>query len=696
MAKTKTNREEYRKDTVNIWFPNQREPDPQDREAFKRYWKQEKRRIKNGFWIADKQVHISGWLYWYTVYWVIERDIKTPTGRSFKGQGTPTFRDIEWEFDQDIAECERLKKMYCLVGSRGFGKSNLCASLVGHIYNFWNSTECLITGGFNNDIKLLADKINLGLSNSHPVFHKQRILDNWKQEVKAGWRDQTSGLIKGSNSRINVRNYEEGNNTMAANGCRPKVQIIDEIGKIPNLVNCVLDTVPCWMNEDGMFSIPILAGTGGDMEKGADAAQLFRNPRKYDILEFDDQWEGSGKIGKFVPVTKALNQYKEPWTLYRYLTEVRGMTLTPHPDLDVTIMVSNEERALEEFVKPRRARAANSTTAKELIKEKAYYPLTPSESFLVISSNDFPVEVCKQQYDWLEREEFRPLRVELFTGLDGTIQIKDSDKSPVTDFPVKSDTDKEGVIEMVERPIDNPPMGLYVAGIDPYKVSESDWSDSLGAVVIWKRMTTNMGEPFQDMPVCWYTGRPKSIHEWYNTVRMLLKLYNAKAMCENADYGFIQYMIEKNETLYLAEGQTFLREISPSSQHKGTYGLPPTIPMINHWNNTLVKYVKEEFTKLYNAEGKPIETRLGVTRILDRMLLEEMMKFNKDPKFNADRVRAAGIAVSYARQLDALMPKMQIEKEWQAPTKVLHTPFGINPGIGRMGGSPFLGSRRRL
>lgn len=687
-------REEYRQATNNIWFPTQQEPDPADRDTFKRYWKREKQRIKNGFWIASNQLYISGWLYWYTVYWVIERDIKTPQGRSFKGKGTPTFRDIEWEFDQDIQRAEAEKKKYCLVGSRGFGKSNLCASLVGHIYNFFDNTESVISGGFNNDIKLLADKINLGLSNCHPVFFKQRVLDNWKYEVRAGWKDKDSGVTKGSNSRVSVRNYEEGNNTMACNGCRPKVQIIDEIGKIPNLVNCILDTDPCWNNEDGMFAIPIFAGTGGDMEKGADAAKIFRDPETYNILDFDDVWEGSGRIGKFVPVTKALNQYKEPWSLYRYLTEIRKMDIQYHTDLDMVIMVSNEARVIEEYVNPRREKAKKSTTAKELIKEKAYYPLTPSESFLVISANDFPSEACKDQQRWLDSSDFRPLRIELYTDLMGKIQVKDSNKHPVTDFPVKSDSDKEGVIEMVERPIDNPPMGLYVAGIDPYKVSESDWSDSLGSVVVFKRMTSNMGEPFQYMPVCWYTGRPKSIHTWYENVRLILEWYNGIAMVENADYGFIQYMIEKNKTLHLAEGQTFLREISPNSQHKGQYGLPPTTPMINHWNNSAVTYCKEEFTKVYDNDGKPIETRLGVTRILDRMLLEEMVKFNKDPKFNADRVRAFGIAIAYAKQLDALMPRMQIEREWKEPTKIIRSPFALTSGIQRQNSSPFITRRR--
>ncbi len=674
----------YQLQTKNIWFPSQVEPDPNDRLAFKAYWQREKDRIRNGFYLADGQVYISGWLYWHTVYWIIELDMLQPDGRSFKRKGTPVFRDLEWEIATDLVRAEKEQKMYVLVGSRGFGKSNICASVTGHIYNFFKDTESVISGGFANDIKLLADKIDLGLSNCHPIFHQQRLLNNWKYEVRAGWKDSETGLSKGSNSRISVRNYEEGVNTMAANGTRPKVHIIDEIGKIPNLSNCVKDTEPCWMNDDGMFSIPILAGTGGDMEKGADAAKIFRNPIVYNVLEFDDIWEGTGRIGKFVPVTKALNKYK----YFKSLSEYLGID---HEDLhNIQIKVSNEQQVIDEYVTPRRAKALKSTTSNEIIKEKAYYPMVPSESFLTISANDFPVDACQKHKQHMANHEMKPLRVELFQDLDGRIMHKYSDKMPVTDFPVKSDTNKEGVVEIIEHPVANAPYGLYVAGIDPYKQSESDYSDSLGSVYIFKRMTDNMTETFQYMPVAWYAGRPKSIHTWYETVRNMLKWYNATAMCENADYGFIQYMIEKNETMYLAEGQSFLKEISPSSKHKSTYGLPPTPALITHWINSAVIYTKEEIEKERDDKGKITRVALGVSRLLDPMLLEEMMKFNKN-EGNFDRVRSFGIALAYAKQLDALVPKVKIAAQKEPEVRIVRSPFSMNrlPGKGTSSRSPF-------
>jgi hypothetical protein len=404
------------------------------------------------------------------------------------------------------------------------------------------------------------------------------------------------------------------------------------------------------------------------------------------VLEFDDHWEGSGKIGKFVPVTKALNRYK----YFKSFADHLGID---HPDLrGIMIKVSNEQQVIDEYVTPRRAKAMRSTTSNEIIKEKAYYPMTPSESFLVTASNDFPVEACQQHKQRLANYDMKPLRIELFTDLDGKVMHKYTDKMPVTEFPVKTDTDKEGVIEIIEHPVNDAPYGLYVAGIDPYKQSESDYSDSLGSVYIFKRMTDNMTEAFQYMPVAWYCGRPKSIHTWYETVRNLLKWYNAVGMCENADYGFIQYMIEKNETMYLAEGQSFLKEISPTSKHKSTYGLPPTPALITHWINTAVIYMKEEIEKERDSAGKVTRTALGVTRILDVMLLEEMTKFNK-LQGNFDRVRSFSIALAYAKQLDALIPKVKITQESNEAPRSVRSPFSMNrlPGSkGPMRTSPFL------
>jgi len=211
---------------------------------------------------------------------------------------------------------------------------------------------------------------------------------------------------------------------------------------------------------------------------------------------------------------------------------------------------------------------------------------------------------------------------------------------------------------------------------DPYKISESEYSTSLGSIYIFKRMTVDMTEPYQHMPVAWYTGRPKDIRTWQENVRMLLEFYGAEVMCEANDESFIQYMIGKNKQHYLAKGQSSLREISPTSKFKGNYGLPATSKTIEFWNNSAVIYAKEMCNKLISEDGISQEA-LGITRILDPMLLEEIIKFNKHSG-NYDRIRAFSIALAYANQLDALIGKTKLEEEIRAKTRVIKSPFSFN------------------
>ena len=129
---------QYKQDTKNIWFPNQVEPvydptDPNQMFVFNTYWKAEKDRCMNGFYLDKaKKVFISGWLYFHTVYWKISMyetlNEGTPQERTIREIKTPILRDIDWVIANDLLECEKQGKFYSLIGSRGFGKSIMAAS----------------------------------------------------------------------------------------------------------------------------------------------------------------------------------------------------------------------------------------------------------------------------------------------------------------------------------------------------------------------------------------------------------------------------------------------------------------------------------------------------------------------------------------------------------------------------------------
>lgn len=647
----------------NIWFPSQEEPiynpdDASDMEAFIAYWKQEKQRCTEGFYLADGQVKVPGRLYYHTVYAKIAMYIELPNGKKVRRIETPYFRDIEWDIFGDVDECIEEGRFYELVGSRDFGKSIIAASLASHQYTFYSNSESVISGGAANYIKLATDKIEDILTNIHPVLKKQRLATDWKKEVKAGWKDKATNQPnpKSSNSKILVRNYQDGNDTMAANGTRPSFHLIDEIGTIRNLIGCVKDSDGCWWSGGGSkpSCLVMLCGTGGDMEKGAEAAEIFYNPDAYNMLSFENTWEGGPRIGRFISALRAKMAYKESKTLAQYLN-------ISHPDLEkITILVSNEERALKEWWEPEHKKALKSGNSKTLLKFKAYWPIKPSDSFLVLTQNDFNVEAAKTQKDKLVAQGVTGNIVELFNDGEG-IKHKFVDRLPITEFPVKTQ-DKDAPIQIWEFPIESPPFGLYTAGVDPYRQSESEYSNSLGVVYIYKRMHSITSEKYQNMFVACYAARPSSKDKWNETARLLIKYYNARTLCENDEMSFIDFMISKGDGHYLEDQPEWLKEYVPNTTVNRKKGIHRSALSIrNFLDDTLKLYLDEIIETEKDENGSIIKETMGVSKVLDPMLCEEITKFSKatgKDKVNTDRVVAAELAVALAYKLDPIIGKI--------------------------------------
>lgn len=657
----------YQHPTTNIWFPAQKEPlyDPSDDRImleFKAYWKKEKDRCMHGFSLADGQVEISGWLYFHTVYWKIAAYKDQGEGKKVRKIITPVLRDTDWIVDGDFTQCEIQGRFYNLVGSRDWGKSIIGGSRAGWQYTFFDNSESVISGGADNYIKLVTDKIEDGLTNIHPMWKKNRLSNDWKREVKAGWKDKKTNQIdpKSSQSKILMRNYENGIKSMAANGTRPGFHLIDEEGTILHLIACIKDSDGCWWSstdevEEGTLVKPsclvMVTGTGGDMEVGAEAGEVFNNPIGYNMLTFDNP-ETGGKMGRFIDALMSRMAYKDRMRLSDYI----GIS---HPDLDaITILVTNRERALKEWWEPTYAKALKSGNQKTVTKFLAYWPLKASDCFLVVNSNPYNVDAAKKHQLKLRQlaQEMHDgtlgQRVEIFH--DGEkIRHRHSDKWPITQFPVKDQLTDAPVI-MWEPPIsESPPWGLYIAGVDPYRQDSAEYSDSLGAIYIYKRMHEIASEKYQDMFVASYVARPKTVDEWNEQARLLIKYYNAFTLCENDDMTFIRYMQNKGDDYYMADQPEWLKDIVPFSTTTRGKGIHRSSEKVRNFLRTCLKrYLDDTLHKEIDEEGSTLSEVLGVTRIKDVMLLEEVVKFNKDGNF--DREVAASLAVALADKMQPL------------------------------------------
>ena len=155
------------------------------------------------------------------------------------------------------------------------------------------------------------------------------------------------------------------------------------------------------------------------------------------------------------------------------------------------------------------------------------------------------------------------------------------------------------------------------------------------------------------MFVASYTARPPSQMEWNENARNLIKYYNAIAVVENDQPSFVHHMITKNEEMYLMETPKFLQQEvqQKSATYSRPYGISMAAPKIRSFVFGMLKnYLDEEITLETAEDGTVTKQMLGVQKVLDPMLLEEITKFNVG--VNTDRVIAAALAIAVATKLD--------------------------------------------
>lgn len=629
------------------FFCNMKKLPPPGTEEFKQLINWEEEKIKGG--VNIQGVHISGWLYWHLNHWWIRIDDQDKYGNDIRVTSRPQLRDNEWIRAEALEKCRVERKGYMEIGGRQGGKSEMEGSFFGMNAILYQNTQNVIVCGNDNDLSLLKDKVDFGLKHIWEGLNIPRLDKTWRSnQIRLGYKKPNGDDDVWS--YIVIRNAKDGHNTEVTAGTTAKTFIMDEVGKYA-FSQAYEAGVPAMKGKFGFRAIPILVGTGGSFNHGKDAENFFLNPDANDFLAFIDEITGR-RTGLFLSGLYR-QDCKEEKTLADYLREERGMNIEIGSELEkITIQVSNKEKARELIEKDREAAKKNPDRTIYL-KKIMYYPLTVEECFLSDSDNIFDVEGAKRQKIRLITQERTGTPVVLGMGEDG-IEHRFTDKLPITNFPLKPSDSKEAPVIIYEFPISNAPYGLYVAGVDPYRQGKSEYSSSLGSVYIYKRMHDIMGEKYQDMFVASYVARPDKKETWEEQARLLIKYYNARTLCENDDISFIEYMKAKGDAHYLEKQPDWLKEIVPNTTVSREYGIHRSSDKIRDFLHTcLKKYMEEELLIEKDDQGNITRQVLGVHRILDPILLEEVIQYN-DKEGNFDRVIAAELAIAQALKMNPI------------------------------------------
>ena len=430
---------------------------------------------------------------------------------------------------------------------------------------------------------------------------------SWESGAKNPIHDLLSG------SSIIHRTFQD--NPLAANGTRPTRAFMEEVGFIHSIQEILGAVEATQANRETNKYLPIyMLGTGGYTTTGTALwlKDIFYNPEAYDCLSFDDVWEGKGKIGYFVPATKGLNDFKEG------------------PNL-----ISNEARALV-TIEASREKARKSNNKIKMLTTIINQPIKPSEVFMTLEGNYFPVEDLRHCLEVLESSPTllqQTYKVEMQL-IDGKVYPKSSNKPVLRDFPIKKGISMDTCIEIFEMPVKlndgSIPANRYMASWDPVEVDgNDDYGQSLQAVYIMDSWT--------DRLVAEYVGRTYIATEFYEQTRRLLIYYNALCNYESNLKGPYAHFLNKNCLHLLADTPEILTDKSiVKAQTVGNKSKGTRISGNSSGNNVVGFGINETLAWLESqAYDKPEGTRVMDT-IKSPALLRELINYS--PQINCDRV----------------------------------------------------------
>jgi len=616
---------------------------PRGTTEYIKFWEEEQERCINGYTASDGD-RITGYYYFYLNYCPILRIVNRLTvdkdGKQHNKRGSeltfPDFYDYDYYYYNSVQLAEDEGKHLCVIKSRRKGYSYKGGSMACRNYYLIPNSKTYVYA--SNKQYLTEDGIltkaweYMDFIDKNTAWGKKRtvsttmrrraayiITDEFGNKIECGYKSEIIGVSLKDNPD-------------ALRGKRAKLILFEEGGTFSELGAAWQIARPS-VEQDGLtFGLMIVWGTGGDEGSAfATLKDMFYHPDGYNCLGFKNIWDddySDNKCGFFIPQYTNLDNRDEFGN--RIYMDNDGNTIHK-PSLQ---FILEERRKVTE--------TATSTTA--IDRYVAERPVTPKEAMLEFNGNIFPKKEMQMQLSYIRTNKKLHNQKHIGDlvweqGIPKWIPKKTGD---ITQYPLPKDADPTGSIVIWEHPMKDPPIGLYIAGCDPYDHDQSG-TNSLGSTFIYKRIQSF--EEYYEMPVAEYTGRPETAEAYYENVRKLLVYYNARLLYENERKGIFPYFTSKHCDYLLADQPDIIKDIVGKSGVNRQKGIHMSKP-IKDWMEGLIKeWLCEEY-----APGKK-----NLTKLLSEPLLEELISYNDTGNF--DRVIAFGLLMVYREQLHNLHVK---------------------------------------
>lgn len=567
----------------------------------------------------------------------------------------PRFWDYDWYYFNAIEQAEIEGKHMAVLKSRQRGYSFKGASMLVRNYelikgskNFAVASEqkFLIGDGLLTKAWEIMDFID-----ANTEWAKQR-LTSTRMERVSGYKitdeygKQTERGYKSSICGITLKNDPE-----RIRGTRGKLVLWEEGGKFPSLLDAWRIEQPSVENDDGIaFGTMIAFGTGGTEGASFDGLkELFYKPKAYNVLSFPNIWdEGreNTECGFFVPSWSNLESFDDNGD-YVYMDK-DGNSL--------------KEKAVCNLIEQRNKIKDGGASQQSIDRFISERPIRPAEAVLELGKNIFPRKLLMDQLTRIRtNKKLQSMKHIVDLEWDGNGQVKATEKpsGDITNYPLKKGDKPHGSVVIWEYPVNDPPLGLYIGGCDPYDHDDS-FTNSLGSTFIFKRVRA--GEAWTDVIVAEYSGRPDTAEEYYENVRKLLTFYNARLLFENERKGIYPYFTNKHCDYLLADQpDKIISEVFKDSKVQRRKGCHMTKQIRAYGEGLILEWLLDEF-----EEGHP-----NVERVYSEPLIEELIE--NDGVRNVDRVIALCMVMIYREELYQL--KVSSAKEQNKQVELFEMPL---------------------
>ena len=368
--------------------------------------------------------------------------------------------------------------------------------------------------------------------------------------LKAGYKKKNKDgkwEICGYQSVIHCRTMH---NPEVYKGERLSVMVFEEAGEFKSLMNAYMSSKACFMDGDLQFGVPIVGGTGGDIEKASK-----------DFMEMYYEADAFNLINIFIPASKVYYGY-----------------------FDVKTGQSDMEGAEEKIMEDR-------TKLQDAGKEKAYnlhiqnYPMTVEEAFLKTKSNFFDLSLINMQ------------RSKILANVDFEYQLQTGFLDWNDEGGVDWFADANGPVKVLHHPMPEV-SGLDIGGIDSYDQDRAGRSESLGSAIIYRRFM-DMDSP-GDCVVAEYTERPRTAEQFWDNCLKLAVYYNAKMLVEYTKIGILDYFRRNDGLKYLKEKPVTAH--SPGTLTRNRYGVHMNKQVKALMINVIDDYIKTNVEDVWFIE----------------------------------------------------------------------------------------------